>query len=175
MNCLRIGRSATAAPMGNIERTGRRALIRCRNKSPTTRSGLSMNTRTRETGPGSTRAPSRPPTTASRAFTGTYIEAGRATNLGIDLRTRARPRYTGATTPRPKQGRAGRRPTAPRQACVKINQCVGCTRQFFTKSSGDDAAVLVPSSGEEPASPRHRAGGASMAWRTTRRFSTNVP
>jgi len=28
---------------------------------------------------------------------------------------------------------------------------------------GDDAAVLAPSSGEEPASPRHRAGVASMA------------
>ena len=47
--------------------------------------------------------------------------------------------------------------------CVEINQCVGCTRQFFTKSFlGDDVAVLAPSSGEEPASPRHRAGGASM-------------
>ena len=47
--------------------------------------------------------------------------------------------------------------------------------QFFTKSFlGDDAAVLAPSSGEEPASPRHRAGVASMAWRTTRRFSTNA-
>ena len=33
---------------------------------------------------------------------------------------------------------------------------------------GDDAALLGRSSGEEPASPRHRAGGASMAWRTTR-------
>ena len=53
--------------------------------------------------------------------------------------------------------------------CVEINQCVGCTRQFFTKSFlGDDAAVLAPSSDEEPASPRHRAGVASMAWRTTR-------
>jgi hypothetical protein len=53
--------------------------------------------------------------------------------------------------------------------CVEINQCVGCTRQFFTKSFlGDDVAVLAPSSGEEPASPRHRAGVASMAWRTTR-------
>ena len=52
--------------------------------------------------------------------------------------------------------------------CVEINQCVGCTRQFFTKSFlGDDAAVLARSSGEEPASPRHRAGVASMAWRTT--------
>jgi Bardet-Biedl syndrome 2 protein len=54
-------------------------------------------------------------------------------------------------------------------ACVKINQCVGCTRQFFTKSfRGDYAAVLARSSGEEPASPRRRAGAASMAWRTTR-------
>ena len=36
--------------------------------------------------------------------------------------------------------------------------------QFFTKSfPGDDAAVLARSSGEEPASPRHRAGVASMA------------
>ena len=56
------------------------------------------------------------------------------------------------------------------------NQCVGCTRQFFTKSFlGDDAAVLARSGGEEPASPRHRAGVASMAWRTTRRFRTNAP
>jgi len=49
-------------------------------------------------------------------------------------------------------------------------------RQFFTKSFlGDDAAVLAPSSGEERAPPRHRASVASMAWRTTRRFSTNAP
>ena len=27
----------------------------------------------------------------------------------------------------------------------------------------------------EPASPRHRAGVASMAWRSTRRVSTNAP
>ena len=60
--------------------------------------------------------------------------------------------------------------------CVEINQCVGCTRQFFTKSFlGDGAAVLAPSGGEEPVSPRHRAGATSMAWRTTRRFSTNTP
>ena len=39
---------------------------------------------------------------------------------------------------------------------------------------GDDAAVLARSSGEEPASPRHRAGVASMAWRSTRRFKTNA-
>ena len=48
--------------------------------------------------------------------------------------------------------------------CVEINQCVGCTRQFFTKSFlGDDAAVLIRLSGEEPASPRHRAGVAPNA------------
>ena len=59
--------------------------------------------------------------------------------------------------------------------CVEINQCVGCTRKFFTKSFlGDDAAALARSSGEEPASPRHRAGVASMAWRSTRRFSANA-
>ena len=58
---------------------------------------------------------------------------------------------------------------APVETCVEINQCVGCTRQFFTKSFlGDDAAVLARSSGEEPASPRRRAGVASMAWRVTR-------
>ena len=50
-------------------------------------------------------------------------------------------------------------------AVWKSNQCVGC----------NDAAVLARSSCEEPASPRHRAGVASMAWRTTRRFSTNAP
>ena len=49
--------------------------------------------------------------------------------------------------------------------CVEINQCVGCTRQFFTKSFlGDGAAVLARSSGEEPASPRRRAGVAATAW-----------
>ena len=48
------------------------------------------------------------------------------------------------------------------------NQPVGRV-QFFTKSLlGDDAAVLAPSSDEEPTPPRHRAGAASMAWRTTR-------
>ena len=57
----------------------------------------------------------------------------------------------------------------PAPPCVEINQCVGCTRQFFTKSFlGDGATVLTRSSGEEPASPRHRAGIASTAWRTTR-------
>ena len=45
--------------------------------------------------------------------------------------------------------------------CVEINQCFGASS----------------SSGEEPASPRHRAGGASMAWRlrTRRISSTNAP
>jgi hypothetical protein len=40
--------------------------------------------------------------------------------------------------------------------CVEINQCVGCYSSLM--------AALAPSSGEEPASPRHRAGVASMAW-----------
>jgi len=31
------------------------------------------------------------------------------------------------------------------------------------------------SSGEELVSPRHRAGVAPMAWRSTRRFSANAP
>ena len=48
--------------------------------------------------------------------------------------------------------------------------------QFFIKSFlGDDAAVPAQSSGGESAPPRYRAGVASMAWRTTRRFSTNAP
>ena len=50
--------------------------------------------------------------------------------------------------------------------CVEINQCVGCITKSF---HGDDAAMLAPSSGDEPASSRHRASVASMAWRTTRR------
>ena len=45
-----------------------------------------------------------------------------------------------------------------------------CGNQPVCRVLGDDAAVLARSSGEEPASPRHRAGIASMAWRTTRRF-----
>jgi hypothetical protein len=50
--------------------------------------------------------------------------------------------------------------------CVEINQCAGCT---MTRP------CWPPSSGEEPTSPRHRAGVASMAWRRTRRCSTNAP
>ena len=51
---------------------------------------------------------------------------------------------------------------------MKINQCVGCTRQFFTKSFlGDDAAVLARSSGEER--HRHAIEQASRRWRGGRR------
>ena len=39
-------------------------------------------------------------------------------------------------------------------------------RRVHKSFLGDDAAILARSSGEEPASPRHRAGVASMAWRT---------
>ena len=42
-------------------------------------------------------------------------------------------------------------------ACVEINQCV-------------KRVLLAPSSGEESSPPRRRAGVASMAWRSTRRF-----
>ena len=40
--------------------------------------------------------------------------------------------------------------------CVEINQSASGVL-------GDDVAALAPSSGEEPPSPRHRAGAASMA------------
>ena len=51
-----------------------------------------------------------------------------------------------------------------RRVLLEINQCVGCTRKFFTKSfPGDDTAVLAPSDGEESTLPRHRAGVASNA------------
>ena len=51
----------------------------------------------------------------------------------------------------------------PLRTCVEINQCDGCTRQFFSKSFlGDGAAVLARSSGEERAPPRYRAGVACV-------------
>ena len=39
----------------------------------------------------------------------------------------------------------------------------------------ESLAVCTCVESEEPASPRRRAGVASMAWRSTRRFSTNAP
>ena len=48
-------------------------------------------------------------------------------------------------------------------------------RAVWKSFLGDDAAVLAPSSGDEPAAPRHRAGVASMAWRSTRRLSMKAP
>ena len=47
-------------------------------------------------------------------------------------------------------------------ACVEITSASGALL-------GDDAAVPAQSSDEGPAPSRHRAGVASMAWRTTRR------
>jgi hypothetical protein len=39
--------------------------------------------------------------------------------------------------------------------------------EFFTKSfHGENATVLTESSGERPPGARHRAGVASMAWRS---------
>ena len=54
---------------------------------------------------------------------------------------------------------------------LEVVICVEITKSFL----GDDVAALVPSSGEKPTPPRHRAGVASMAWRSTRRFRTNAP
>jgi hypothetical protein len=51
---------------------------------------------------------------------------------------------------------------------LKKMSLVLCGNQPVHRVHGDDAAVLARSSGEEPASPRHRADIASMAWRTTR-------
>ena len=74
-----------------------------------------------------------------------------------------------------KQMEALARKNGVRGARLCGNQPVRRVR-FFTKSLlGDDVAALDPSSDEEPAPPRHRAGVASMTWRTTRRFSTNAP
>ena len=68
------------------------------------------------------------------------------------------------------------------EACIRMLREILCGNQpvsrvhFFTKSFlGDDVAALAPSSGEEPASPRHRACVASMAWRSTRLFRTDAP
>jgi hypothetical protein len=48
--------------------------------------------------------------------------------------------------------------------CAQINQRVGCTRQFFTKSFlGDDAALLAGTSGNRP--QRHAIELASRRWR----------
>ena len=50
--------------------------------------------------------------------------------------------------------------------CVEINQCVGCTDN---SSLSHFSATTLPCwlrKKKEPASPRHRAGVASMAWRT---------
>jgi hypothetical protein len=41
-----------------------------------------------------------------------------------------------------------------------------CGNQPVRRVLGDDVAALAPLSGEEPASLRHRAGVASMAWRS---------
>ena len=53
-----------------------------------------------------------------------------------------------------------------------VSGCVEITKSFL---GDDDVAMLAPSSGEEPTSPRHRASVASMAWRSTRRLRTNAP
>ena len=49
------------------------------------------------------------------------------------------------------------------------------TYRAVWKSTSASGHALAPSSGEEPTSPRRRAGVASMAWRSTRRSRTNAP
>jgi hypothetical protein len=73
-------------------------------------------------------------------------------------RTTLQQRPPPARKPRPKPRRtAGSAfdPPPTVESCVEINQCDGCF--------GDDAAALARPSSEEPASPRRRAGVASMA------------
>ena len=62
----------------------------------------------------------------------------------------------------------------PREACMTPGG-PACGLELCGNQPVRDAAVLAPSSGEEPASPRRRAGIMKMAWRTTRRFSTKTP
>ena len=70
--------------------------------------------------------------------------------------------------------RAGRHPGQKRHDVggLRIQPHDGVQQRPVPKSTSAsgtfDAAVLARSSGEEPASPRHRKGVASMAWRTTR-------
>ena len=63
---------------------------------------------------------------------------------------------------------------------ARVSDCVESVRRVHRRcaSLSHFSAMTRPSwlsGGEEPASPRHRAGVASMAWRTTRRFRTNAP
>ena len=50
------------------------------------------------------------------------------------------------------------------RTCVETNQCVGCTRQFFTKSFlGENVAVLArPSGGIATPSSRRRVDGVEV-------------
>jgi len=54
------------------------------------------------------------------------------------------------------------------EAVWKSTGASGAPDNFHEVILGDDAAVLAPSSGEEPTPPRHRAGVAATAWRSTR-------
>ena len=56
------------------------------------------------------------------------------------------------------------------ERCVEIDPCVGAPDNSSLShfSAMTRLSWLGRASGEEPAPPRHRAGVASMAWRTTR-------
>ncbi len=96
---------------------------------------------------------------ASRRWRGGRRGDSGRTRRKFDFHTGRRPpRQRGRERRRPDDARRARR-LPPRHVprCVEINQCVGSP------------------SGEEPTSSRRRAGVASMAWRSTRRFRTNAP
>ena len=53
-------------------------------------------------------------------------------------------------------------------AALSLRCSAGVKAQRWTRLCGNQPVCRVCLSGEEPASPRHRAGVASMTWRTTR-------
>jgi hypothetical protein len=89
------------------------------------------------------------------------------------------PAHIGAIDAKPPDGASTIELSAGEGASTKVSYSVARTgrRKGVAQKSflDDDAAALALSSGEEPASPRHRAGVASMAWRSTRRFRTTAP
>ena len=84
---------------------------------------------------------------------------------------RSNPPICQHTSPRPGRAR-GRRPNRPQNRQQRRPTRLPWTPVWKSTSA---SGALARSSGEEPASTRHRAGVASMAWRSTRQPSTNAP
>jgi hypothetical protein len=74
------------------------------------------------------------------------------------------------------QRAAGLAPGAARLAGLAPEPAPGSTGQpaVWKSTSTSCVGMLAPSSGKEPAPPRHRAGVASMALRSTRRFRESL-